>query len=91
MKTLTRRLLTLDPSGRAVVRRAALGRQKFIIDSHIDAGGCMSNGSRKLGKIYRQHNAMACVLAQMDEFELIKKAAAGLPGRYYSLWPCYPG
>ncbi|MBN2290219.1 MAG: amidohydrolase family protein [Candidatus Glassbacteria bacterium] len=52
--------------------------QRFILDSHIHAGHD-NDWVQRLVSIYREHNAMACVLTWMDDFELIKKAAEDYP------------
>jgi len=57
---------------------AAAAAERFIIDSHIHAGHD-DDWVQRTVKIYREHNAMACVLTWMDDFELIKKAIADYP------------
>jgi uncharacterized protein len=52
--------------------------QRFIIDSHIHAGHD-NDWVQRTVKIYREHNAMACVLTWMEDFELIKKAVKDYP------------
>jgi predicted TIM-barrel fold metal-dependent hydrolase len=52
--------------------------QRLIIDSHIHAGHDQDWVERTV-KIYREHNAMACVLTYMADFELIKKAVEDYP------------
>lgn len=50
----------------------------FIIDSHIHAGSSQQ-WVQDMVKVYREHNAMACVLTWMDDFDLIKNAAEQYP------------
>ncbi len=52
--------------------------QDFIIDSHIHAGSDQQ-WVDDLVKTFREHNAMACVLTRMDNFELISEAAKKYP------------
>ena len=52
--------------------------KRFIIDSHIHAGHD-NDWVQRMVKIYREHNAMACVLTWMEDFELIKKAIEDYP------------
>ncbi|MEA2064062.1 MAG: amidohydrolase family protein [Gemmatimonadota bacterium] len=55
-----------------------LAAQDFIIDSHIHAGHDQQ-WVDDMVRIYREHNAMACVLTWMDDFELIRDAAQKYP------------
>ena len=57
---------------------SAWAQQKFIIDSHIHAGHDQQ-WVEDMVKIYREHNAMACVLTFMDDFELIRDAVKKYP------------
>ena len=57
---------------------AVAAAQEFIIDSHIHAGHDQK-WVDDMVRIYREHNAMACVLTFMEDFELIKKAAEDYP------------
>ena len=53
-------------------------QKRFIIDSHYHAGKTQEWVEQTV-KVYREHNAMCCVLTYMDQFELIKKAAEDYP------------
>ncbi|HUU29274.1 MAG TPA: amidohydrolase family protein [archaeon] len=56
----------------------ALCAKRFVIDSHIHAGHDQ-DWVQRVVKIYREHNAMACVLTFMEDFELIKNAVREYP------------
>ncbi|HLA39018.1 MAG TPA: amidohydrolase family protein [Candidatus Glassbacteria bacterium] len=51
---------------------------KFIIDSHNHAGSDQEWVDQTV-KVYREHNAMTCVLTSMSEFDRISKAAKQYP------------
>ncbi|MEA1996440.1 MAG: amidohydrolase family protein, partial [Gemmatimonadota bacterium] len=51
---------------------------RFILDSHYHAGHDQE-WVEKTVEIYREHNAMCCVLTYMDDYELIKKAIQDYP------------
>jgi len=55
-----------------------LAARDFIIDSHIHAGHDQQ-WVEDMVRIYREHNAMACVLTWMEDFELIRDAAEKYP------------
>ena len=55
-----------------------LAAQDFIIDSHIHAGHDQQ-WVEDMVRIYREHNAMACVLTWMADFELVRDAARKYP------------
>jgi uncharacterized protein len=78
MHSLKLRLIGLAALLYILCCATTLPAQKFTIDSHIHAGSDQAWVDRVV-KIYRQHNAMACVLTPMEDFELIKKAAADYP------------
>jgi len=52
--------------------------QRFILDSHHHAGD-NQEWVQKAVKIYRENNAMCCVLTYMEDFELVKKAIKDYP------------
>jgi uncharacterized protein len=64
--------------GLATQRAAAQPPRRFIIDSHQHYSAAPDYIAR-LVKIYRERNAMACVLTPMSGFEVVKKAAADHP------------
>lgn len=78
MKALIRRLLAPALLSVFLYAGTLAAQAPFIIDSHIHAGSDRQ-WVENLVRIYRQHNAMACVLTYMDQFELIRKAAADYP------------
>ncbi len=55
-----------------------LAAQDFIIDAHTHAGHDQQ-WVEDMVKTYREHNAMACVLTRMADFELVRDAAAKYP------------
>ncbi len=59
-------------------RAAAQSPRRFIIDSHQHYSAAPDYIAR-LVKVYRERNAMACVLTPMSGFEVVKKAAAEHP------------
>ena len=52
--------------------------ERFILDSHYHARDSQEWGEETV-KIYREHNAMCCVLTPMKNFELVKKAIQDYP------------
>lgn len=78
--SVSRRAFGASLVGGALLSRARLSAQssapkRFIIDSHqhFDAA---PDYIERLVKIYRPHNAMACVLTPMSGFDTVKKAMA---------------
>ena len=72
------RLLILSALFAMALNTPVLSAKRFIIDSHIHAGH-NQQWVQDMVRIYREHNAMACVLTFMEDFELIKKAAEDYP------------
>jgi uncharacterized protein len=65
-------------TGSATQRAAAQPPRRFIIDSHQHYSAAPDYIAR-LVRIYKERNAMACVLTPMSGFEVVKKAAADHP------------
>ncbi|MFN7929424.1 MAG: amidohydrolase family protein [Blastocatellia bacterium] len=61
-----------------VLPTAAQPPRRFVIDAHQHYNPSPDYIER-LVKVYRAHNAMACVLTPMPGFEVVKKAAAQYP------------
>ncbi len=78
MKSSLLRLMAALTVITLLVAAPAFAQQRLIIDSHIHAGSDQQ-WVQQMVKIYRQHNAMACVLTTIDDFELIAQAAKDYP------------
>ena len=72
------RLLILSALFALAFNTPVLSAKRFIIDSHMHAGG-NQQWVNDMVRIYREHNAMACVLTSMRNLELIKKAVEDYP------------
>lgn len=78
MKIFKNRSLALALILTVLAFTAGRSAERLIIDSH-DHAGSDQQWVEEMVKMYRAHNAMACVLAVMEDFELVKKAAHDYP------------
>ncbi|OGG06644.1 MAG: hypothetical protein A3F83_06305 [Candidatus Glassbacteria bacterium RIFCSPLOWO2_12_FULL_58_11] len=78
MKIFKNRSLALALILTVLAFTAGRSAQRLIIDSH-DHAGSDQQWVEEMVKMYRAHNAMACVLTVMEDFELVKKAAHDYP------------